>query len=88
MISDDVKKTTDALPVEELQQEINKGRQSRFQREKYAYLKTRLAYLTKQKDNEVRQEDVAYKKVVILVSVLGALITLGGLIFEVWYGRK
>lgn len=62
MLSDDVKKTIDALPVEELQQEINKGRQSRFQREKYAYLKMRLESLTNQRHNEVRQEDVAYKE--------------------------
>lgn len=62
MISDDVKKTIDALPVVRLQQEIHKGNQSRFQRENYAYLKTRLASLTQQEHNEVRQEDVAYKK--------------------------
>lgn len=62
MLSVNAKKTIDALSVEELQQEINKENKSRFQGEKYAYLKTRLASLTQQEHNQLRQEDVTNKK--------------------------
>ncbi|HHT9911573.1 TPA: hypothetical protein ACT9LC_002781 [Legionella pneumophila] len=62
MISDNDRKTIDHLTKEELLEEVNKGNLSRFQREKYAYLQTRLACLTQQENNEVRQEEVVHKK--------------------------
>lgn len=41
MLSSEAKVTIDALSSEELEHEINLGRRSRFQGEKFAYLKTR-----------------------------------------------
>lgn len=40
MLSDDKKKRIEALSVDEMAQKINLGRESRFQREAFAYLKT------------------------------------------------
>jgi len=40
MIADEKKKQIESLPIEEMLYEINLGRRSRFQREKYAYLQT------------------------------------------------
>lgn len=58
MISDKAKKVIDALSVEELRYEIERGNRSRFQRDKYAYLKVRLAAIESGKD-EARQRDKA-----------------------------
>jgi hypothetical protein len=45
MLSEKAKKAIDALSKEELRQEIDKGRLSRFQGEKFAYCQTRFANL-------------------------------------------
>jgi hypothetical protein len=45
MISDDARRTIDSLSREELVSEINRQHRSRFQGDKYAYLKTRLALI-------------------------------------------
>ena len=42
-ISESAKARIDSLPEQEIRHEIERGRTSRFQREKYAYLKVRLA---------------------------------------------
>lgn len=109
MLSEDAKKTIDALPKEELLQEINKKNRSRFQDDKYAYLQTRLEAITQQGQQEQRQEDVIHKKeelslareanqlsqkankfskIAIAVSIIAALIALGGLIADVWSNGK
>ena len=62
VVSDDTRKTIDALSKEELRQEINKKSRSRFQRDKYAYLRTRLASLEEQELQAQRQEEVAHKQ--------------------------
>ena len=62
MLSEDTKKTIDALPKDELVQEINKKNRSRFQGDKYAHLQTRLAGIEQQEQQEQRQEDVTHKK--------------------------
>ncbi len=62
MLSDDTKKIIDALSKDELQQEINKGNRSRFQRDNFAYLNTCLAAIEQQEQNEIRQEDVGHKR--------------------------
>ncbi len=61
MLSEDAKKTIDALPKDELVQEINKKNRSRFQGDKYAYLQTRLATIEQQGQQAIRQEDVTHK---------------------------
>jgi len=45
MISPDAKAAIDALSPDELRMEIEKGHRSRFQRDNYAYAKSRLAHL-------------------------------------------
>jgi predicted metal-dependent hydrolase len=61
MLSDEAKKTIDALSKEELRQEIDRGNSSRFQGDKFAYLKTRYASIEENEHQEIRQEDVAHK---------------------------
>lgn len=61
MLSDEAKKTIDALSKDELRQEINKGSASRFQGDKFAYVKTRYAAIDDQEQYEMRQEDLAHK---------------------------
>ncbi|MGD0623368.1 MAG: hypothetical protein ABSB32_01470 [Thermodesulfobacteriota bacterium] len=61
MLSDEAKKTIDALSKDELRQEINKGDRSRFQRDKFAYLQARYAAIEEQGQHKIRQEDVAHK---------------------------
>lgn len=61
MLSDDAKRTIDALSKDELRQEINKKNRSRFQGDNYAYLQTRLASLEEQDRQAQRQEDAAHK---------------------------
>ncbi len=61
MLSDEAKKTIDALSKEELRLEIDRGNRSRFQDDKFAYLKTRYASIEENEQQEIRQEDVAHK---------------------------
>ena len=61
MLSEDAKRTIDALPKDELVQEINKNNRSRFQGDNYAYLQTRLAAIEQQNQQAIRQEDVTHK---------------------------
>lgn len=61
MLSDEAKKTINALSKDELRQEINKGHRSRFQGDKLAYLQTRYATIEEQEQHEIRQEDVAHE---------------------------
>jgi len=62
MLSEEAKKEIDALSKEELRQEINKKNRSRFQRDNYAYLETRLETLEQQDQEEKRQQDVDQKQ--------------------------
>ena len=62
MLSDDAKRTIDALSNDELNLEINKERRSRFQGDNYAYLKTRLANVEQDKQAQLRQQDIAHKE--------------------------
>jgi hypothetical protein len=102
MLSEDTKKIIDSMTEDELQEEINRGRRSRFQREKYAYLQTRLAFLRQQEQEKQRQENIKYKqeelslarqgnkhsKIANLVYIFIALIALGTLIYTVWSSWK
>jgi hypothetical protein len=56
MLSDDARRTIDALSREELVQEIHKEHRSRFQGDGYAYLKTRLASIEQQERAEQEQK--------------------------------
>jgi hypothetical protein len=58
MLSEKAKATIDAMSVEALRLEIELGRASRFQREKYAYLKVRLAQLERALKPEAIVPDV------------------------------
>lgn len=62
MLSEEAKKTIDALSKEELRREIDKKNQSSFQGDKYAYLQTRLTTIDQQEQNKHRQEDVAHRE--------------------------
>lgn len=61
MLSDDARRTIDALSNEELRQEIDRGNCSRFQGDKFAYLKTRYASIKEDEQKNIRQEDIAHK---------------------------
>jgi len=56
MISEDSKTLIDALSEEELRYEVNLGRRSRFQREKFAYVQTRLSELEATKMQRTEQD--------------------------------
>ncbi len=62
MVSDEAKRTIDALSNDELKLEINKRNRSSFQGDNYAYLETRLAIVEQEKQAEHRQQDTAYKE--------------------------
>ena len=62
MLSEEAKEVIDGLSKEELSQEIDKGRRSRFQGEKFAYCKTRLAYLEQLGQEERHQKEVFQKQ--------------------------
>ena len=57
MLSEDSKKTIDALTKEDLLYEVNRGGRSRFQRENFDYVKTRLALLEQQRhDHDLKEQ--------------------------------
>lgn len=62
MLSAETRATIDALSPEELEYEFNRGRTSRFQGEKFAYLKTRRGLLIQKKDDEQRAEEAAHRQ--------------------------
>lgn len=51
-----------AMPKAALVEEINKGRKSSFQGDKFDYLKTRLSEIAEEERREQRQEDVETAK--------------------------
>ena len=52
MISPEAKATIDALSRDELRVEVEKGHRSRFQRDNYGYVKSRLAQLDEAQANQ------------------------------------
>lgn len=62
MVSNETKRTIDALSKDELIQEIHRGHGSRFQGDNYVCLQTRLAALEEQERAEHRQQDVGHKE--------------------------
>lgn len=61
MVTDVSKAAIDALSKDELRHEINLKNRSRFQRDNYAYLQTRLAALEEQEKRTERAEEKALK---------------------------
>ena len=62
-MSDQAKKDTiDSLSKYELQEEVNKGLQSRFSRGCHAYMKTRLQELEDKETADNRSEDLSLQK--------------------------
>ena len=61
-LTDDAKNTIDGMSEEELRLEINKGRTSRFQGEKFVYLKTRFETISHQEQKIQRKEDITLKE--------------------------
>ena len=61
MLSEKAKKTIDSMSKAELLQEINKGNRSRFQGEKFDYIKYRYKLIENQEQQEMRQGDVAHR---------------------------
>jgi hypothetical protein len=62
MLTEKAKQEIDALSKEELRQEIDKGRRSRFKGDKFAYCQTRLSNLEAQEKGEHRQQDFSQKQ--------------------------
>jgi hypothetical protein len=89
-ISDKAKATIDSLSKTEIIAEIEKGNRSRFQREKYDYLKERLAEIEEQEKQEQREQKVSfqneqreysilsnkYARVAILIGILTLAVAL------------
>lgn len=61
MLSEDSKNKIEAMSKDELLQEINKGNRSRFQGEKFDYIKYCYENIKNQKQQEIRQEDIAHR---------------------------
>lgn len=59
MLTNESKETINALTHEDLIEEINKGNRSRFQGDNFAYLKTRLVLLEKQKNERHAQQQLS-----------------------------
>ena len=62
MVSAESRATIDALSSEELEQEINLGRLSRFQGEKFAYVKTRRSELVARKSQAEKAETATERR--------------------------
>lgn len=58
MISDEAKKTIDALSMEELLHEVMREGSSRFQGEKYDYLLARFALIKKREEDEHKEKEL------------------------------
>lgn len=52
MINDDTKQRIEALSIDEMVYEINRGHRSRFQRDNFAYLKTQYEARLRNQDTE------------------------------------
>lgn len=61
VLSENSKNAIASLSKEELLLEINKGSGSRFQGEKYSYLKTRLAQIESEEQSILQQEERAHR---------------------------
>jgi hypothetical protein len=59
MITPEVRAEVDTLSRHDLRLEVEKGRRSRFQGDKYAYAKTRLAQLDEQEASQKAEKDRA-----------------------------
>lgn len=62
MLSEQSKQAIDALPKEDLIQEIHRGNRSRFQGDNHAYLQTRLDMLEQQEQAEKKREEIGVGK--------------------------
>ena len=96
-LPENTKAKIDAMSEGELRLEVNKGRTSRFQGEKFTYLKTRLENISQQDQKIQRQEDVIFKKdelsiarkanklsmIAMIVSAIATMIALGALIVAI-----
>lgn len=59
MVSSETRVLIDGMPKEKLLEEINKQTRSRFQRDNYAYLKTRLELIDKQEESNLQGQQLA-----------------------------
>lgn len=93
VIPPDTKAAIDALSPDELAHEVNLGEKSRFQGEKFAYLRTRKAILGEQKADSEKVAELAQRRrefrltsistwVAIVCSILGLLVGGG------WYQER
>lgn len=62
MVSDETKRTIDALSKNELREEIEKGNRSRFQGDKFSYAKARLAELEEKERTGERAQDLTHRE--------------------------
>lgn len=88
MIQERSKNNIDSLTIDELRLEVEKGRRSIFQGDKFAYLKVRLAELEDNKETEVREpqnksffhrdwSDAEKWLMAILATIIGAAVIAG-----------
>jgi hypothetical protein len=74
-LSEDAKARIDALSREELTHEINLGPASHYQREKFAYLKTRLAELDSQETAARHSNEARDRRRDQRIAIVGIVVT-------------
>ena len=96
MISDATRAEIDHMSRQDLLLEVNKGRESRFQRENFAYLRTRLESLDKGAEdafqgaqiahasdsNSIARESNRTAKLALIVSIVSAVVALLALLLS------
>lgn len=98
MLSDESKKAIDALSKDDLLLEVNKGRSSRFQSEKFAYLQSRLQRIQESDNaaqheaelevgieaNNIARDANATAKKSLRLSVLSIIVAVVAIIVAMW----
>ena len=96
MISDATRAEIDRMPRQDLLLEVHKGRESRFQRESFAYLRTRLESLDKGAEaafqdvqiaqasdsNSIARESNRTAKLALIVSIVSAAVAVLALLLS------
>lgn len=86
MVSDETKAAIDALSKDELRHEINLKNRSRFQRDNYAYLQTRLAALEEQERSKERAEEKVLKGKELFLTTVSTWVAIAASVLSLLIG--
>lgn len=86
MVSDETKAAIDALPKDKLRHEINLKNRSRFQRDNYAYLQTRLASLEENERTTERAEEKALQGKELFLKTVSTWVAIAASVLSLLIG--